>query len=112
VVDQRDPKSVVELGARDRIRRRNACTPRRYDAFDLAKASVDILGFFVPEHVLSCRIDWANEWWSLRDAIRIVKEMWAAYLHLIAHQLRGDRKISAILRHQHDSYTGGGWIRS
>src|SRR6185295_818448 len=43
VVDERDPQPVVELRARDRIRGRNACTPRGYDALDLAEASVDIL---------------------------------------------------------------------
>ena len=56
MVDQRDPEPVVELGARDLVRGRDACAPRRDDALDLAEASVDILGFFVPKHVLSCRI--------------------------------------------------------
>jgi hypothetical protein len=36
-------------------------------------------------------------------AIRIVKEMWVACLHLIAHGLHGNRKISAILRSHRDS---------
>jgi 16S rRNA (cytosine1402-N4)-methyltransferase len=30
--------------------------------------------------------------------------MWVVRLHPIAHPLRGDRKISAFLHHQHDSY--------
>jgi hypothetical protein len=56
VVDQRDAEPVVELGARDRVGRRDASAPRSDDALYLAEPRIDIFGFFVPKHLLSCRI--------------------------------------------------------
>ena len=95
MVDQRDPEAVVELGARDRIRRRDARAPRRDDALDLAEASVDVLGFFVPKHLLSCRFVTGGVYETPSGSS---SKRGRTYLHLIAHGLRGDRKISAALR--------------
>ena len=64
-MNERDAQTIVELGACNLVRSWQRLTPRCNGAFDFAEARVDILGFFVPEHLYLRG--------SLRDAIRIVK---------------------------------------